>query len=119
MSTEIPADELAVELAILGQDPEIMAVMPYTLHGDLVRPTEDILNREGPIWVPACICARHKTPAGMRRFFEFLVQEKTKSRIENQLQPGKRIQNTSTCNRLLPPICVGAIAMFVFCVLTM
>jgi hypothetical protein len=111
--------ERKFELAILGEDPEIMAVMPYTLHGDLVRPTEYILNCEGPIWVPACICARHKTPAGMRLFFEFLVEEKTKSRIEMEKQGLKRIQNTSTCNYLLPPVCVGAIAMFVFCVLTM
>jgi hypothetical protein len=117
MSTEL-ADERALEQRILSLDRALMKVVHYELHGDLVCPTEDILNREGPIWVPASLCAKHKTPAGIRRFFEFLVQEKMTSRIMREIEAEKRRQNTSTCNYLLQPVCVGAIAMFVFCVLT-
>ena len=31
--------------------------------------------------VPACICARHKTAAGMRYFFAYLASEQRKSQI--------------------------------------
>jgi hypothetical protein len=118
MSTELAA-ERALEDRILYLDPDIMAVMPYTLHGDLVCPTGEDLNPDGTTMVPACICAKHGTAAGMRLFFESLVEANTNLRIEMEKQGLKRTQNTSTCNYLLPPVCVGAIAMFVFCVLTM
>jgi len=117
MSTQAESE---LELAILRRDPAIMAVMPYTLRGgDLVCPTEEALNPDGETRIPASLCARHKTPAGMRRFFEYLVEANRDLRIMREIHAEKRRQNTSTCNQLLPPVCVGAIAMFVFCVLTM
>jgi hypothetical protein len=119
MSTEISADELAFQEDILNLHPAIMEVMRYTLHGDLVCPTGEDLNPDGTTMVPACICAKHGTAAGMRRFFEYLVKANRDIRIMREIEAEKRRQNTSTCNQLLPPVCVGAIAMFVFYVLTM
>ena len=75
------AEQRIFEERILAQDPEIIDIIPYTLHGDLVCPTEDDINPDGTIMVPACICARHKTAAGMRYFFAYLASEQRKSQI--------------------------------------
>jgi len=110
--------ERAFKRAILRQDPAIMAVMPYTLHGDLVCPTEEALNPDGKTMVPASLCARHKTPAGIRGFFEHLVEADRDFRIMREIQAEKRRQNTSMCNRLLLRLCMGAVAVtvFAFCI---
>ena len=75
------AEQRIFEERILAKDPEIMEIIPYTLHGDLVCPIGDDINPDGTIMVPACICAIHKTADGMRYFFAYLASEKRKSQI--------------------------------------
>jgi hypothetical protein len=86
------AEQRIFEERILAQDPEIIDIIPYTLHSDLVCPIGDDINPDGTIMVPACICARHKTAAGMRYFFTYLASEKRKSQIaaRNQFIPNIR-----------------------------
>ena len=109
---------------LLKQDAAIMAVMPYTLHGDhtlhgdLVCPTGEDLNPRGTTMVPVDLCAIHGTAADLRRYFEYLVEADRDFRIMREIQAEKRRQNTSTCNRLLLRLCIGAVAVtvFAFCI---
>jgi hypothetical protein len=93
--------------------------MPYTLRGgDLVCPIRKDLNPNGTTMVPVDLCARHKTPTGMRRFFEYLVEADRDLRIMREIHAEKRRQNTFMCNRLLLCLCMGAVAVaiFAFCI---